>query len=346
MRAPRLAIAAALLAITTLAGAETTRTVSASIPADRPFAVENLAGTMTIVPGSGAEVRVTAIVHGETAALAESLRIEEVRGENGRRTLRLTYPVDRHRRFRYPDAGSSEVRYDGRRVRVSSRSGVSLWAAVTVEVPRGEVTADFRNMVGAIDAEGIAGTILLDSSSGEINARDLAGSIKADTGSGTVRGSGLKGTFTCDTGSGACLVEGFDGDRLTCDTGSGRIRVRQASARVLVADTGSGSVEVTGADVEEFRGDTGSGSITFEAEGARLRRVVADTGSGGVTIRLPRETGFELRADVGSGGVRSRFEDAEPITSGRKVVGFRRGDRMVSIEADTGSGSVTVAPLR
>ena len=35
---------------------------------------------------------------------------------------------------------------------------------------------------------------------------------------------------------------------------------------------------------------------------------------------------------------------AEAIRSGRKIVGYRRGDGRIRIHADTGSGDVVVAP--
>jgi len=325
------------------AAAETTRTLEVQLKdANRPFAVENLAGKMVVVPWDGDQVVAVARVTAANTGLADQVSFEQVRGRDGRPTLRVRYPVRRHSAFRYPGGGSTTVTYDGRRVRVSGRQGVLLYADVEVKVPRSQVDGIFKNHVGPLSAEGLTGTLRLDTGSGSITARNLEGRIVADTGSGNVEATGVRGEFVCDTGSGACLVTDFEGTRLTCDTGSGRVRMRGVRADRVVADTGSGSVVAEDADVVEFRGDTGSGSIRLEAVGSRLQRVSADTGSGGVTVSLPAGTTFNLRADVGSGRVRCDVPGAENVLRGRRVVGCRLGDEQVRINADTGSGSVTV----
>lgn len=342
--ARRIVIAIAVLtALSGVAVAEVTRTLEVTLKdPGRPFAVENLAGSMSISAWDGPAVVAVARVTAEDARLADEVTFEEVSSRDGRPTLRVGYPVRRIRSYRYDGRSSSQVTYDGRRVRVSGRQGTLLYAHVEVKVPRQRVDGTFINHVGALAAQDLAGTIRLDTGSGSITARNLEGRIVADTGSGNVDAAGIRGELVCDTGSGSCDVEGFDGSTLTCDTGSGRVRIRGVRADRVVADTGSGSVVVEDADVAEFRGDTGSGSIRLEAVGSRLRRVIADTGSGSVTVSLPPGTSFRLAADVGSGRVRCDAPGAEEILRGRKVVGCRLGDEQVRIDADTGSGSVTV----
>ncbi len=352
-----------------VAAAETTRTLRAQLSGDpaAPFVVENLAGAMRVVAGDGDAVVAVATVHADDAALADAMRLEQVRDENGVPVLRVIYPLDRERTIRY-DArdgdrhhGSghhglewlfglgwdgTEVKYDGRRVRVSSTSGALLYADIEVTVPRRTLSAAFKNHVGAISAEGIEGRILLDTGRGGVTARRLKGEIKADTGSGEVVAEDIAGSFTCDTGSGACEVTGFDGRELSCDTGSGEVRIRRVKAEIIVADTGSGRITVEQADAGEFRGDTGSGGIDAEFVGANLRRVKADTGSGHVSLRLPADASFEVFADQGSGGLHCGFADATAVKSDHKTVGYRRGDGKVRIAIDTGSGSVNVDPAR
>ncbi|HUK14716.1 MAG TPA: DUF4097 family beta strand repeat-containing protein [Thermoanaerobaculaceae bacterium] len=347
--------------------ADTTRTLRVSLAGDpaREFAVENLAGSMTVVAADVATVEAVATIHAESEELAAAMGFEQVRGRDGTPTLRVVYPLDRERRIRFPGAGdeagargherrhhwwsafgwdSSETTYDGHRVRVSESSGVLLFADVEVRVPRRAVEATFRNLVGLLRADGIEGTVLLDTTHGDVIARHLDGEIKADTGSGDVRAEAIRGRFVCDTGSGACVVDGFDGRELSCDTGSGEVRVSGARAERLVADTGSGGVRVERADVEEFKGDTGSGEIEAELIGSRLRRVIADTGSGGVVLRLPADASFEVSADQGSGGLECSFRDAQPVIHDKKVVGWRRADARVRISIDTGSGDARVIP--
>jgi len=339
-------LAIAATAVTCTALAESTRTVQATLSpgAAGSFAVENLAGTMKVVAGGGDAVEVVATVHARSAALAEEVEIEEVRGRHGVPTLRLTYPVNRYRTFRYPAGGSSQVEYAGRKVKVSSSSGELLWAEVEVRVPQHVEDAAFYNLIGDLTAEGLDGRIRLDGASADILARRLGGEVVADTGSGDVRLESGSGSFTCDTGSGDCMVVGFEGDELDCDTGSGDITVRNVTARRVHADTGSGHVHVENADLEEFVGDTGSGDVFVQVSGTRARRIIADTGSGDFTVELPADASFELSADLGSGDIVSRFRDAQPIVSGREVIGYRRADGAIRIGADLGSGDVVVAP--
>ncbi|HQT96037.1 MAG TPA: DUF4097 family beta strand repeat-containing protein [Thermoanaerobaculaceae bacterium] len=350
------------------AAAETTRTLRAQLSGDpaAPFVVENLAGAMTVVAGDGDAVVAVATVHADDAALADAMRFEQVRNENGVPVLRVIYPLDRERTIRYEADGGdrhhghrhhglewlfgswdgTEVKYDGHRVRVSSSSGARLFADIEVRVPRRALSATFKNHVGELSAEGIEGRILLDTGRGGITARRLKGEIKADTGSGEVLAEDVTGSFSCDTGSGECNVTGFDGTELSCDTGSGEVRIRRAKADLIVADTGSGRIVVEQADAGEFRGDTGSGGIDAELTGTRLRRVKADTGSGHVSLRIPADASFEVFADQGSGSLHCGFADATAVKDDHKTVGYRRGDGKVRIAIDTGSGGATVDPAR
>lgn len=325
--------------------AEVTKTVRLTQDASRPFAVENLAGTMKAVPGAGAAAEVTATLHAESPAILEAMGFETTTDDKGRPALRVRYPHNESR-FRYPQAGggSSETKYDGRRVKVSGHSGVLAYAVLEVRLPKDATEVHLRNGVGPISASGVSGGLKLDTGSGDISLADVSGDLVADTGSGNVRATALRGTFRCDTGSGDCEVTGFRGEELSLDTGSGTLAARDVEARRLKADTGSGNIRVTKADLQEIDADTGSGDVDVEVLGGRLQRVKADTGSGDVRLRLAPDASFELRADMGSGDLESRFPDAQPIVNRREVVGYRRGDGRIRIEVDTGSGDVTVEP--
>jgi DUF4097 and DUF4098 domain-containing protein YvlB len=325
--------------------------------------VENLAGTMRVTPGASDRVVAVATVHAESAELAAAMRFEQVTGRGSVPTLRVRYPVDRHRAFRYSGGrssdhsfswlealvgamggGGSNMEYDGARVSVSSNRGVVLYADVEVQVPRRELDAEFRNRVGPLFGEGVRGRLRFDTGSGAVSVRSLEGRVVADTGSGDVHADDVKGSFTCDTGSGDCEVTGFSGEELSCDTGSGNVRLVRVDARRLKLDTGSGDVSVREAEAEELTADTGSGDVEVDLAGSRLERVEADTGSGDVRLRLGAEASFDVRASTGSGDVVSHYGDAEAIRRGRKVVGYRRGDGRIRIHADTGSGDVVVTP--
>lgn len=346
-----------LIAPAAAPAADATRTLRLPLSASvgSRFAVENLAGSMRISAGSGGEVVVVATVHAESEELAAAVRLEQVSTEDGRPALRVRYPLDRESTLRYPGSagngklfhrwgGSSEVRYDGRRVRVSGSRGALLYADVEVQIPHKALDAVFRNALGPILADGVQGRVRLDSSSGAITVTHAQGDIVADTGSGDVDGSDLSGSFRCDTGSGECRVERFDGETLSCDTGSGDVTLRDVSARRISLDTGSGNVGLTQGDAEEVSADTGSGDVRLTLSGQRLASVKADTGSGNVELGLAADAAFEARADIGSGDIVSRFDDARPILRDRKIVGYRRGDGRIRIEVDSGSGDLVLEP--
>jgi DUF4097 and DUF4098 domain-containing protein YvlB len=362
------------------AAADTTRTLRVDFspsPGQR-FGVENLAGVMTVVAGSGDRVVATATVHAGSEALAGMMRFERVRGEKGEPVLRVIYPVDEHRRYRYPGGGTSgsswfglfggsnsSTRYDGRKVKVTSSGGVELYADVEVRMPAGEYAAWFRNVVGDLSARGVQGDLEFDTSSGKIDLEELRGIISADTGSGEIEAREMEGSFSGDTGSGSVYLIGFEGESLSCDTGSGSISmedirtdrldadtgsgsisVRGGSARIVKADTGSGRITVVADDVVEFLADTGSGSVRLETDGVSLERVDVDTGSGDAFLRMGAGATFHAMADQGSGTIRNRYDDARPIIRDREVVGYRRGDERIRIFFDTGSGSLILEPGR
>ncbi len=324
--------------------AEVTKTVRLTQDATRPFAVENLAGAMKVVAGSGPLAEVTATLHAESAALLEGMRFEPTTDEKGRPSLRVRYP-ENERRFRYPHGGSTETKYDGRRLKVTSDSGVLAYADLEVRLPKDVAEAWLRNAVGAMQASGVSGNLRFDTGSGDITVSDVSGDIMAGTGSGDVKASGARGRFKCDTGSGGCEITGFRGESLGLDTGSGTLLATDIETRSLRADTGSGDIRVTRAQAVDVEAATGSGSVDLELVGTGLSKVSADTGSGDVRLRLPKDASFEVRADMGSGDLESRFADAQAIVNRREVVGYRRGDGHIKIDVDTGSGDVTVEPV-
>jgi len=355
--------AALILAISSLP-AETTRTLKLELPSDvkGAFAVENLVGSMRVSPGSADTVTVIATVHAETAEAADGVQLLKVEGEKGVPTLRIRYPMDQIGTIRYPGDKSDEgvhsffeslfggssttTKYDGHRVKVSHSSGTLVYADVEIQVPRRDIEATFRNLVGKITGEKLQGKILFDTASGDIFISDSKGEISTDGGSGDVKASDIEGSFKCDTGSGDCLIDGFHGEKIECDVGSGDVTVRSATARLIKTDTGSGDIRVEEGDAEEFIAGTGSGDVDLHAKGTRLTRIKADTGSGDVRLRLDPDATFEAMADQGSGEIVNRFSGAEPIVKDKVVVGYRRGDARIHIDIDTGSGDFVLEPSR
>ena len=359
MRKPVFILAAALicLASTVLtASAESTKTVKLELSPTAAFAVENLAGTMRVVAGTGSQVVAVATIHAEDDRVMGMSGFEQVTGESGRPTLRVIYPIDDYATFRYPrnDSGSwlgrmfggssTTTKYAGRKVKVSESSGVLLYADVEVQLPRRSVEGSFRNVVGHIEGRGVEGTLTFDTGSGNVTLEDLRGTLTADTGSGDIKALDLEGSFSGDTGSGNIELTDFEGEKTSCETGSGDIFIKSAEAARIDADTGSGDITISESEVEVLLADTGSGDILLEAGGARLAEVSADTGSGDVTLRLGPDASFEAMARLGSGDIENRYSDAEPIVRNKEVVGYRRGGAKTRIKVDTGSGDLLLEP--
>lgn len=356
-----------------LLAAEVTKTLRGEISATGEFGIENLAGAMKIVPGTGTEVVAIVTIHAESQAIADLVRFEKVTpdgkglkmgfcvDDDDRHphvpTLRVRYPIDDHPTLRYPalsggnvitrtlsTGSSTTTTYDNHRVKVTDNRGTLLYADVEVQVPKSEVKGWFRNVVGTITARGLQGRLEFDSGSGDVDLQDMKGSVDADTGSGDVKIARVEGNVNCDTGSGDCVISEVRGDLIECDLGSGDATVRASTVKSVQADTGSGDVRVIDSDIEELDADTGSGDVELKTTGSRLARVTADTGSGDVTLRLGADAGFEARADQGSGDLTVRYSDAQPIVRQKEVVGYRRGTARIQIDVDTGSGDVLITP--
>jgi hypothetical protein len=353
-------VLAALLAVAAppASAAEVTRSLTAEIPAGSAWAVENLAGIMTVVPGTGSTATVvTATVHAESDELADLIKIEQVAGAKGVPTLRVRYPVGNHQTYRYPKingkgsssmsswfSGGTQFDYDGQRVKVSGSGGALLYVDLEVQVPAKAAAGSLINHVGHVAARGVQGELGFEAANGDVALDQSGGSLKVTTGSGDVQATDGTGTLAIETGSGDVKVEEFSGEQLRCEVGSGDVTLHAGAIRKVIVETGSGDVNVEALDAEEFNSETGSGDIAFEAAGTRLLKVKTETGSGDVTLMLGADASFEAHADQGSGSLVNRYPDATPIAKGREVIGYKRGDGRIQIRVDTGSGDLVIEP--
>ena len=352
-------VLAALLAVAAppAVAAEVTRSLTAQIPAGSAWAVENLAGIMTVVQGSGTATVVSATVHAESNELADQVKLEQVAGAKGVPTLRVRYPVGSHQTYRYPKIDGAETSslsswfghgtqfdYDSQRVKVSGGSGALLYVDLEVQVPAKAAGGSLINHVGRIDARGVQGDLGFVAGNGDVALDKSGGSLRVATGSGDVHVADGTGTLQIETGSGDVKVEEFSGEQLRCDVGSGDVFLRSGAIRKVIVETGSGDVNAEALDAEEFSSETGSGDIEFEAAGTRLLKVKTETGSGDVTLMLGPDASFEARADQGSGDLVNRYSDATPIAKGREVIGYKRGDGRTQVRVDTGSGDLVIEP--
>lgn len=335
---------------------------------------ENLLGTVKVLPASGKELAleytVTAGGDDDAAArkLAESIRFETTESE-GRVSVKVIYPLDEHRKYRYGGAGrgygwgETNTEYMGRRVSVSGRGGADVHVDLVARVPAG-YRARFDNAVGEIEASGVTGDLSFDTGSGGITAertkgrlrgdtgsgsitvRDHEGEVEADTGSGDVELERVVGDISADTGSGSVTVRGSRSRQIDADTGSGRIEIIDSSGS-LDADTGSGGIETRGFTAgERVRADTGSGGVRLEGDLSAIRDLVIDTGSGGATLKTSRPLDLRLEIDTGSGGIRVDMPDMRDVHQDDGEFSATLGKGTGRARISTGSGGARVELVR
>jgi hypothetical protein len=319
--------------------------------AGRRAAVYNLAGEVTLEPGSGAAVTVEIRRGGSDGA-----RLVVERGPMGdRQVLRIIYPEDdiiygaasgwRGRtQVRVRDDGtfydSGDRRDRGREVEIrSSGDGLEAHADLRIAVPKGQ-RLEVYLAVGKISATNVDGDLHLDGGATEVVTSHTVGPLSVDVGSGTIQVSDARGSLTLDTGSGEVDATGVTGDEILVDTGSGSVTIRDATATSFSLDTGSGEVDATGVAADVVRVDTGSGGVDVAFSRAP-RELTVDTGSGGVTLTLPADYSAQVDIETGSGGIDLDF----PVTVSRVERDAVRGTIGAGtgrLKVETGSGDVRI----
>ncbi|HVS65182.1 MAG TPA: DUF4097 family beta strand repeat-containing protein [Thermoanaerobaculia bacterium] len=323
------------------------------------LAVGNLIGSVDVVRASGTRFEVEVRVRGRDAG-ADSVRFERRDGE--RAALEVVFPVDRERRYVYPELGRGESRFrlhdQGDRgwlrelieavsspeIRVSGTgSGLELWADLTVRVPPGGAL-ELQHGVGKVFASGVDGDLRFDLVSGSFDGEALRGPVTVATGSGAVTVADVDGELLVDTGSGGVKVAGVRGPRVNVDTGSGRVVMEDIDTEELVVDTGSGSVRAERIRAEGARIDTGSGSVVLALDSMGGGRFEVDTGSGSITLLVPPQASAEVQADTGSGGIDVDLPSVQTLHRERDEMRFRIGAGGAQVRLDTGSGAIRVGP--
>lgn len=304
--------------------------------------VYNLAGEVTVAPGSGSQVVVEVTRAGDDAS---QLRVNHTGG-----TLRVVFPGER---IVYPRMGRASrtqlrVASDGsfggglraRQVMVAgSGRGTRAWADVRILVPAGR-SVSVHQGVGRVSVTNVDGRVQVRASSASVATSATRGGLHLHTGSGSIQVRGAQGDVTADAGSGSVSVDGVRGSRVQVETGSGRVSATNLRAETVAVEVGSGSVSLSGIQARDVSVETGSGSVQL-GMASDAQRVSVDTGSGSVTLGLPAGFGADLYVDTGSGGINVQV----PVTnrrSSRSRLEGRLGDGNGRVEIDTGSGGVRV----
>lgn len=345
-----------LLSSTLPAAAAAQQSERYTIPGDE-IAIYNLAGQVTIEPGTG-----DATVH-VTRGGAGAGRLSVARGEiDGRNTLRILYPSERlvYRELGQGSSTTLRVREDGtfgnrhrhdhnhdddhdeddqgRRVRISGAGdGLEARADLRIQLPAGRSAAVYL-AVGKVSVANVDGRLAIDAHSAPVTATGTRGALSIDVGSGPVTVSGAKGELLVDTGSGPVEVTRFEGTALSVDTGSGEVTASEIKAEEISIDTGSGDIRLTGGTAPRLALETGSGGVTADLRSDPTSLVV-ETGSGNIAVTAPGSLGAEVEIETSSGEIETDFQLQVTRHSRDHLVG-RIGDGRGKIAIETGSGDV------
>ena len=201
---------------------------------------ENLAGRVELVPGKGptveveANLRVGELAEGDVRRLIDDIRWVEVPAEDGRSRWGLSFPAEDYPTIRYPVSGESKtdsdtVRYLGREVRISNRSGDSIPSVefdLRVSLPPG-VRLAVDNAVGPIDGESVDSSLKLSTRHGVIKLGHVRAPIDATSVYGDILISQLDADAVVHTDRGDIDLSRATQGHVTLSTGSGRCRVVQ-----------------------------------------------------------------------------------------------------------------------
>jgi lia operon protein LiaG len=322
------------------------------------IAIYNLAGTLSVEPGTGA-VSVSMTRGGIHAA---QLRVEQGEDDDGRQALRVIYPAqtvvysvlgrgssttlrvredgtfgdgDFHDR---DDDGDREERDRGRRVRIlGGGSGLEAHADLKVGMPAGARVAIYL-AVGKVSIANVNGELLVDGHSAPITASGTKGALMLDVGSGSVTVTGAEGSLNVDTGSGSVEVSRFRGTQLLLNTGSGGVTGSDLQASEIHVDTGSGDIDLTAITSPVIALETGSGQVGAELRGT-VRALAVETGSGDVSVRAPASLAAAIKIETGSGGIETDYAVQVTRHARDHMVGLI-GAGTGRVEIETGSGDV------
>jgi hypothetical protein len=244
--ASRLATAAFLLAIVTLAASQAgaqddsysvQRDARATTSGVTSIRIENGSGRLVVTGKAGSSVvTASAVIRGSSQDVVNRVRLIADRVGDV-----ITVRADG------PDRGWF---------------GGNGWSAdVTVEVPS-NIRLDVNDGSGGARLQNV-GALTMRSGSGGVHVDGVAGTADLQTGSGHAELRNVRGDVTMSTGSGGITVSGVSGSVNVRSAGSGGVHVSQVTGSLHLGSIGSGSLTADDIGGDLTVDHKGSGSVSY-----------------------------------------------------------------------------------
>ena len=343
-----LVTASLLVATAAVAGFQREMTIQADV-----LRVADLIGAVAVSASPDAAFHVKVAVRGKDAT-PELVKVEQDDGE-----VRVVFPVEKYRRYVYPDLCCDKASFyrgmsqdqdswwrrildtaGGKRIQVRRHGrGLRAWADLTVLVPAGK-RLEVVNGAGSVVCDDLDARITCEQRHGPVTVTGLSGAFHGGTGNGDVTCKNIRGDLHLETGSGKIKATGCRGEHLHADTGSGDVILRDVDVSLLEVDTGSGDVAGEDVGADEARLETGSGDVqvAFSRMGEDWFRV--ETGSGDVDLRLPAAFAGTITAETGSGDLSWELPGVRVADKDRRSVRLVLGEGETRLKVEAGSGDI------
>ena len=146
------------------------------------------------------------------------------------------------------DVTGDEKRLDLRVTYPPRKNGVNLSVSYDLMVPK-SCAATLKTSNGAIDVQGISGSVNAETSNGRVALKDILGNVKAHTSNGEIKCEDFNGAFNATTSNGQVMAVRNEplaqNDEIECHTSNGRIQLSLPgeSGFDLEAKTSNGSIK-------------------------------------------------------------------------------------------------------
>jgi beta-lactamase regulating signal transducer with metallopeptidase domain len=259
--------------------------------------IENLAGRIEVVTGSGpavevsAMIRVSELTRDETERLLNDIAWVQVSAGDGKARWGLALPDGRYATIRYAvtgetPAGGATVNHLGRKVRLSDRPGKAIPALefdLNIAVPVGARLA-IHNAVGPITGRNLDARLQATTHVGAIQLQNVRASLIASSERGPIMISSLNGDATLQTDSG-------DIELMRVESGRVELRTRSGRCRIASLPEAGFRLQYSGAGRFDF---ASKGTMRISARDGSRRSEMISRGAGGPSITIASETGDTL----------------------------------------------------